>query len=643
LAQIPALQATPVGQFNKKDRHAALGLARYLSRMAAKTSPFSRFTTVGVASTDDDDTPAFLRAARSSKVVPNVAVLELLYDALLRQPVVQRALPLRLNPSVTAPSTEGYRWWYFDGADEAVQVNPHQPTVHFVVTWLFERGRQAPFADLQVALSEALDGSADAAQVAAYLHQLVAWGLLEWVLPEPGTTPSWAGNLYQWLGFLPEGSRHEAVTDAAFVLQWLRTAARTLPFQPVEEAAQTQRAAVEQVRQYLARFDFPLPALPAEQVLYEDVTQSVEPPFAEQEVFELASELGEYWAALPHLRARGWRPAMARFLEQCFPEQAAQGVDLVEFSREFLLWKAARPDEFSAAESDWPVPQNACLGVVLQPWRDPATGQLRAVVNALFPGGGRLLARWLYLLPAAVRTDLEAWLGTASAPAAFPWYGWHNANFQPPLAPRGVAVPGGRIGPRPGGSTVLLGDLRVALTPDGGLELRDASGQPVPVVDLGLEDLATRPATLQVLALAGLPLVSKEALPLNVGWQKNAEGHWRFRPRTEHGRLVFHRATWVLEAAGWQSWLSVRGFEFWQMLRGAFTQMGAPRRVFWRLAGDRSPQYLDLDSPVLVLLLERALRQSPGGALWVEEMLPVPEDLPNGRATEVVVEVRGEK
>jgi hypothetical protein len=83
--------------------------------------------------------------------------------------------------------------------------------------------------------------------------ELVRAGKLRWILPTTASDPSWASKLYQYLGFLEGGSREPLITETAFLLQWLRTAVRTLPFQELPVAIETMEEIERQLKAYFER------------------------------------------------------------------------------------------------------------------------------------------------------------------------------------------------------------------------------------------------------------------------------------------------------------------------------------------------------------------------------------------------------
>ncbi|HAD14668.1 MAG TPA: hypothetical protein DCF33_19755, partial [Saprospirales bacterium] len=118
---------------DKKDRRAGLSIVQYLSRAIFKTSPFSSFTTLSVQSfeaTGRDRVGEWFESR--SSVVPNVALLPFIYDALWLEPGFKAVQSLRINPSVRKMPHGGFEWLYFDGETEAFQQLSGQPLLDHI-------------------------------------------------------------------------------------------------------------------------------------------------------------------------------------------------------------------------------------------------------------------------------------------------------------------------------------------------------------------------------------------------------------------------------------------------------------------------------------------------------------------------------
>ncbi|MEO6039096.1 MAG: lantibiotic dehydratase, partial [Saprospiraceae bacterium] len=453
LDRLPAFCVKAPEHFTAKDRQTGLTVLQYLTRGAYKTSPLSRFTTVSLWRWQqsfipvDADEPAFLQAAKAV-VTPNVALLPALYEVLLGEPVFYQSLLLGLNPCIVTRSGEnGRQWLYFDGENESFQqLNPN-PAVEAVIRICLDHQRQISWRALLKELQTTID--ADESRLQGLIHELVALGLLAWQLPERGLTPGWCGNLYNYLGYLQLAP---VILEAAALLQWLRTAARTLPFQSVAEAQTTQRQTVQQVKAFFERYNGPSPPIPAEQIFFEDVEKSQPIELPPEIIQDLADQLADCWRSSGPQYLSTFRAALYAFTvaEMAFGEARP----FLDFCKTFLSQKADWEKQPPVAVPPFQGKMGALIQVIKK-----ENGSYGAVVNGLFPGGGKLMARWLHLFPVEARESLQAWFPNDAM--AFPWQGWSNANFQPELAATSLAVPDGRIGGAPGGPSILLGDLAI--------------------------------------------------------------------------------------------------------------------------------------------------------------------------------------
>lgn len=107
----------------------------------------------------------------------------------------------------------------------------------------------------------------------------------------------------------------------------------------------------------------------------------------------------------------------------------------------------------------------------------------------------------------------------------------------------------------------------------------------------------------------------------------------RHRPRVTIDRLVVLRESWTFGA---EELLWTRASSEAERFLGAWgwaRRWGLPARVFVKLKGERKPMYVDMESPVLVELLGRAVRRAAGSngtcegeEVEVTEMLPEIEE-----------------
>ena len=632
LRRLPAFAAKPVEQFNKKDRQTALSLLQYLTRTAAKTSPLSRFTTLDLKRIGQETEPEgdFLSSLKT-QVTPNVALLPAFYAVLLREPAVQNAFTVSLNPCIVTGGQE-HTWLYFDGENESFQQSAANPVVEKITGILLENGRNIAFARLVALLGDEVE--ADAGALQHLLLELIDLGLLEWVLPEKGMSPGWCGALYQFLGFLPNPP--QVAVEAASLLQWLRTAARTLPFQPVEVAFEVQQEAVRMVQHFFEKYQGEAPIIPAEQIFFEDAAEMVSSVVPEQAIHQLTQDLATCWKqrntnVLPTLRSRLYAFTRERI-------EPGQSVDFLTLSKAFLEHTAEMTtpaDMQSFAETSG----SKKIGALMQVFRDE-TGSYRAVVNGLFPGGGKLMARWLHLFAPEHTEQLKVWFSTGNnSLTSFPWQGWSNANFQPATATSNLMVPGGRTSGVKGSRQIFLGDLAIQSDISGFHLINRDTDERVVLTDLGLEAPESRPPAMQLLWHLGVPYVSLEALLPPQTWIQGGAG-WKYKARVCQGALVLSRKTWQIESSASTKWLDEKeDSAVFRRIIAELAVMELPRRFFARIPGEK-PQFFDAASPLSILLFTKLIQS--GQTLYLTEMLPFPEQCvvsKNGlRAAEFVLE-----
>lgn len=643
LASLSPFAAKTYPAFDKRDRRTAQSVLQYLTRMVFKTSPLGRFTTVQVRDFNALESVADGIGAwmdTKSLVSPNVALLPAIYEVLLREPAFFESLKLVLNPSITFNGRlEDFKlaeqtWLYFDGEREAFQRLDSDPVADFVVKTFLENERNLSYLQLKSVLENEVEATEE--QLQGLVFQLIDIGLLEWQLPEPGLTANWCSGLYNYLGYLPTSP---TLTEAAYLMQWMRTAARTLSFQSVADAQSLQRDTVQTAKEFLEKNGGEMPPIPCEQIFFEDVTQQVPLGIPPDVLENLIRQLANCWQSKELHPISPFRSRIFEFARKILPE--GQTIDFLKFSQLFLQDGEGTKRQASSRATR-PRHQGK-IGALLQVFQD--NGSYKAVVNAMYPGGGKLFARWLSLFSTEVVQQVRHWQSTpASDPgiAAFPWQGWSNANFQPLFSSLSVAVPDGRVGKLPTGEELLLGNLVVQLDGLGFPQLMDKRNNQVVIFnDLGLEAPESRPPVMQVLWHLGMPFVSSDVLlPEGYGWE--ISDNLRFRNRVEFQSLVLARATWELSHEVYDRlFVKVGSASLAEQIGlgvAALKAMGIPQRFFGQFSEGRDkPQFYDMDSPVSMVLLEKKLRNGSGN-FRLTEMLPGPEQWLGERVGEFVVE-----
>ena len=619
LQQLPAFALQKLDHLDKKDRQLLLSIWQYQSRGAAKTAPLSRFTTLECHRWESEPMPVFFTETKAI-ATPNVAFLPVFYEVLLQFPVFYTALKLQLNPSLQRKDGQ-LGFLYFDGARESFQQVPEND----VLNWLVPQLQSSDSEMLFPMLKQLLLGQIEATEpdIEAYILELIDVGLLEWQLPEKGLTASWCSNLYQFLGFLPTEA---PIVEAAHLLTWMRTAARTLAFLSVEEARAAQEACLDQLSAYFTRYGVPMPPIPAEQVFFEDVSFSVENTVPPAAIASLATAVHHQWHAGTEHTITGMRAQLQVFGKKCL--SVGTQMPFLDFCKAFMQDPTAQ----DAPETPVRMPAySGKIGMMLQPFLE--NGQWRAVINGLYPGGGKMYARWLHLFSNTLREQLEPWMDATNA-YPFPWHDWNNANFQPLASTRALRTPDAR---RNATNSLNLNALYVRHAEQGEIVLwDDQQNKKVQLIDLGLEAPEVKPPVYQLLWHLGTPYVSVAALlPQGAAWEP-VQSACFYRARIEAGPLVLFRASWHLEAAWCAQFSEQKNADFFFAFRKASKLLDLPTQFFARM-NQGKPQFFDQDNPFSMLQLEKWMRQHPA-SLRITEMLPLPAQVGDS-AMELVLEV----
>lgn len=603
LHALKSFENTPPERWTKKERKTASSLTKFLFRACTKTTPFSRLATVGVfdgTENASEEAPFLLEKVHTT---PNVVLLPFLYETLLKEPVFFQSLPLRLNPSLHFENNQLECLQYFGDEEvfQAMQPNDAWAHIHSILTG---QGGAVPFPYLLDQLGTKVDAQEETLQ--SFVFQLVDAGLLEWIWPENGLSPGWCSALYNYLGFLPAAPM---LTDAAFLLQWLRSAARVLPFQSVEEAATTQQEALEQCRMFFSRYQSVCPPIPPEQLFYEDVSIPVQAKMSDDAWTTIVSDIDRILHDAAPYRLGGLYARLFHFANrEMHPDKP---IPFFDFCKRFLQAASQQSDAEVIVNQS-----NTCLGALVQPFQT-GDGKYKAVLNALYPGGGKMMARWLHLFPSDVSAALQAWWPEEIM--VFPWQDWANSNFQPPLGKKTIAVPAGRVGK--GMKQIDLNKVSVQRTKNELFLVDSSNGKRIVFSDLGLETPADKPPAMRILWHLGRPHISAGFLHAQNEWEQ-IDAQVKFRKRTERHSIVVARATWLVEKEGWQLAQST-DLDICFQLRQKLSLWKVPR-YFFASTQHEKPRFFDACSPLLLLEFASMIRHLEG-AIRLTEMLPTPD------------------
>lgn len=217
-----------------RQRQLELSLAKYLSRMMAKTSPFSTYTQVTSgelvprAGAEHDTPPTVAVVPRegtggglTSRIHLNHYLYEYLQRLCMALPGISRRLPVRVNPSLSTEDGE-YYFLINDNNLESFQRAPLDPMIDLVLHLVRRRpGGSAVVRDLIEEIGGREDLEATEEEILAYLEQLVDLGFLHFDFEVSGLDPSWSLRFRELLG-----ARAGDVPEARRVMETLEALER---------------------------------------------------------------------------------------------------------------------------------------------------------------------------------------------------------------------------------------------------------------------------------------------------------------------------------------------------------------------------------------------------------------------------------
>ena len=222
--------ATPPERRGARIGKVERSMVRYLTRAAAKNSPFSTFAVTGVATLHDagEAAPPASGPPRSA-VRLNQALVRHLGQRMARHPELRPHCPVRANPNVVE---QGESWLVFSrrdapgpprkfvGTEEVLASVPATGAVRRVAAFVAACGGELRMGELEAALAKSTGGGAEAR---SFLARLVESGILECGIPIPEGEPCGLDSIRAWIedvpGELAARLEHELGRVAAIVEQ----------------------------------------------------------------------------------------------------------------------------------------------------------------------------------------------------------------------------------------------------------------------------------------------------------------------------------------------------------------------------------------------------------------------------------------
>jgi hypothetical protein len=188
-------------KLKKNDFHTEQSLIKYLSRLYAKTSPFSTFTNLGISSSDSVNGLIQVKNTDSEikgHIRLNNGLYSVLKAVLLKYRDVYLNFNLRPNPTITKTETD---FLYLTNSNnlEAFQRIPLNPVLDVFQYIASQNADGIPFRNLisEIIKEEYIDAPPE--DIEAYASQLIDYGFLEYNIGISGIDPDWDLKLIEKL------------------------------------------------------------------------------------------------------------------------------------------------------------------------------------------------------------------------------------------------------------------------------------------------------------------------------------------------------------------------------------------------------------------------------------------------------------
>ncbi len=667
-------------RINKKIIQTEHKLLQFLTRICAKTSPFSSFTTLALISLEHK-----IKNQNKRRVSINNSVFRLFKDILIHYPPFFADFPIRLNTSILRQE-DSWRFLLNTRNIESVQRMEASGIIDLIIEILQEDTNTQSFNQLINSLLEAVD--ADAEALSSYLLTLIDYGLIEWAWPFSGLDPDWFSKLVALL----EHYQDPLLVELKEALEELLNCKNVFAKGELSERAKSQQSAyelleilhrklIEETRleekvrvntktdlQHIISTGL---NIKKEQLFYEDVSADFSPDFSGipveamlREADALINHLGDYYFDVP-------REKLLTFFKNNYDEGLS--VDLVSFYEDYfknpIMELPSGASQMSEKRKNYAVEMRKAgdwlndeeFHLPIELFSDKPTNknihpskssliQLcriddreKVFMDTAIMGYGKMFGRFLSLFPdeltvsikkknRSIRQREEVWVENVDASI-------FNPNIHPALLDYEINMPGSQNN-LPEEQQISVTDLYIRLDPkeDRLLLFHKKENKIVRIFDFGFEALDNRSPLYRILATFRYDLVGMDLLSgiLENSLEKELAPEVIFQPRISVGDyLIIRRKSWkiAIEALPFKQ-PNETEMEFFLKINFWRKQFNMPAKVFIVIdayeyaesipkakTDNYKPQFIDFESILLVQLFSKLIKKVPK-FLKIEEMLP---------------------
>ena len=660
---------------NKKEQPMASSLLRYLTRSAAKTSPFSSFNSIfALEKKSEAWVPVEVGKNTSILSISNLVYL-LLKKILLAEPCLKRTFVVSLNPTLEN-TTSTINYFYNHDNDEAFY-EVQAPAILTAITNFLTSHASVSYADVCQAVEEMSEEAPE--RVSAYVDQLVSTGVLILQFPVSAKDKEWPHHLLSRIkSFVFKGEEQEIANALIALLSQLLRATSLLAHQAdthkrYEICHQAYQCVREQVACISKKIDFQeiapiVKKLSPASLFYEDtLTESVNSIDSDSTSASLGKISYLHQLLQKHSFKNEVRKSLATKLKASYgtasvplltcyrevyladkePEKAIHDHQrtLLNVLSDFFqsLPHQLKNDRVDIAPHlvDITSPKSVSTLDLFTQLAD-ADGRSTLVVNNILSGAATHVSRFINLYPTRnisedIKSKVEA-LHKNKMVAELVDASIHNANTFPCLAGHVIDV-------SLQGSTyqraIHLNELFVRVDDQQGIAIENRQGIQVVPIDFSMESIQRKSSLMKFIDLfsdtnsegtSTLLQLYEEVMLSNIFSDQIPVG---VIPRLYYSDdIILSRKKWMVRKAFLVQLLAENLSESMQFV--AFTgwrkRLEIPDHVFVKISkfsqssSHRKPQYIDLSAPLLFSLFKKLLKKGDD-VIEIAEMLPTPEQL----------------
>lgn len=658
--------------FRKKELQTESMLMQYLARMAAKTSPFSSFTKVSSVTLANDAKNKKLDSfSKRNNTLYNNFLLNIFQTLFISNIDIFNYLPIRINSTLKKEKTEYQFLSNTDNVESFQRVEIQE--ILTIVELYFVDNEVVVVADLVGEMLVEIE--AERLELLAFVQELVEIGFLEVEFNFCGNWENWQVGLRDFVAQTP-------VFEAADVLFFEDLERQLIDFQ---KANMPQRILIlenthQKIDNFLKKYKFEInlkTILPPEQLIYEDIATAEVPNFEAKAIEKLVFSLHHLLEIINFLKGKE-RLQIEYFFNQFYGENAT--VPLLDFYENYYkIGKKIKETDIPAIQAEGALLQNwakavgemvlekyavdenlnleitnfeainqalnikpkplktaslACLALMYE-----EDGALKAVLNSVTQGYGKMAGRFLKLMPEEFTADLRQMneelekdgLMADNVDASF-----FNANAHLPLLKYEITMPKSR-NQLSENQQLKLVDLVVCKQENEIVIWHLKLKKRISIFDLGIQTLKGRSPLYQLLVNFS-PVVPdlkylKEAITVAISKKNEKEV---VLPRVVFENWVLFRKEWIFKDVAdfrmvqfekdWQTIQTVKKILANKKIEDCFFIEMKPKVYSDEMESKKEkPIYIDVKN---IILLKNFLKlvQHENFTIKIVEMLPQPKN-----------------